>query len=75
MLTPETSYSYSHACMVAATNLLSKYTILYRLIITLVVTIQSVARRWTAIVHISLRKITDTHLQCVVNKLPVLVLQ
>ena len=34
--------------MVAVTNLLSKYTILYGMIITLVVTIQSVARRWTA---------------------------
>ena len=29
------------------TNLLSKYTILYGKVMTLVVTIQSVARRWT----------------------------
>ena len=34
--------------MVAVTILLSKYTILYGKIVTLVVTIQSVARRWTA---------------------------
>ena len=33
--------------MVAVTNLLSKYTILYGKVMTLVVTIQSVARRWT----------------------------
>ena len=35
-------------CMVVVTNLLSKYTIFYGMTITLVVTIQSVARRWTA---------------------------
>ena len=34
--------------MVAVTVLLSKYTILYGRVTTLVVTIQSVARRWTA---------------------------
>ena len=34
--------------MVAVTILLSKYTILYGKIMTLVVTIQSVARRWIA---------------------------
>ena len=33
--------------MVAVTNLLSKYTILYGKVMTLVGTIQSVARRWT----------------------------
>ena len=33
--------------MVAVTNLLSKYTILYGKVMMLVVTIQSVARRWT----------------------------
>ena len=33
----------------AVTNLLSKYTILYGKVMTLVVTIQSVARRWTTI--------------------------
>ena len=36
---------YLQQCMVA---LLSKYTILYGNVIQLVVTIQSVARRWTA---------------------------
>ena len=35
-------------CMVAVTNLMSKHTILYGMIITLVVTIQCVSRRWTA---------------------------
>ena len=34
--------------MVAITNLLSKYTILHGMRITFVVTIQSVARKWTA---------------------------
>ena len=34
--------------MVAVTNLLSKYTVLCGKVMTLVVTIQSVARRWTA---------------------------
>ena len=33
--------------MVAVTNLLSKYTILYGKVMTLVGTVQSVARRWT----------------------------
>ena len=37
--------------MVAVTILLSKYTILYGKIMQLVVTIQSVARRWTAILN------------------------
>ena len=34
--------------MVAVTNLLSKYTILYGKVMTLVVTVQSLARRWIA---------------------------
>ena len=37
--------------MVAVTNLLSKYTILYGKVMTLVVTILSVARRWTINIH------------------------
>ena len=41
--------------MVAVTNLLSKYTILYGKVMTLVVTIQSVARRWTTKCCIDLR--------------------
>ena len=56
--------------MVAVTNLLSKYTILYGKVMTLVGTIQSVARRWTTMcdnVCVYMCICVSVYLDCVVH--------